>query len=102
MDSTLIGQIAALGTSVAWSMSSVFFTLGGRKVGSEIVNRTRLLLAVIFVSIMHLILQGRIFPYDAEPYRFALFALSGVIGYVIGDGFLFQAFVMIGPRLSML
>ena len=28
--------------------------------------------------------------------------LSGLIGYVAGDAMLFQAFVMIGPRLSML
>jgi drug/metabolite transporter (DMT)-like permease len=102
MDSTLIGQLAALGTSFSWCFSSVFFTLSGRKVGSEIVNRTRLLFAVIFVTIMHLILQGKIFPYDAAPFRFGWLALSGIIGYVVGDGFLFQAFIMIGPRLSML
>lgn len=102
MDSTLFGQLAALGTSLSWCFSSIFFTLSGRKVGSEIVNRTRLLFAVIFVSVMHLILEGQIFPYDAEPFRFGWLALSGVIGYIVGDGFLFQAFVMIGPRLSML
>src|SRR5688572_12652234 len=102
MDSTLIGQLAALGTSFSWCFSSVFFTLSGRKVGSEIVNRTRLLFAVIFVAIMHLILEGNLFPYDAEPFRFGWLALSGIIGYIVGDGFLFQAFVMIGPRLSML
>jgi drug/metabolite transporter (DMT)-like permease len=28
--------------------------------------------------------------------------LSGLIGFVLGDAFLFQAFVLIGPRLSML
>lgn len=100
--SPLLGQLAALGTSVAWSFSSIFFTLSGRKVGSEIVNRTRLLFAVIFVAIMHLILEDNLFPIDAESFRFAWLGLSGIIGYVMGDGFLFQAFIMIGPRRSML
>jgi drug/metabolite transporter (DMT)-like permease len=96
------GQLAALGTALAWSFSSIFFTMAGRKVGSEVVNRTRLLFAVIFVMIMHLLLEGQIFPFDAEPFRFGWLALSGIIGYLMGDGFLFQAFIMIGPRLSML
>ena len=97
-----IGQLAALGTSFAWAFSSIFFTLGGQKVGSQIVNRTRLIVALICVAITHLILYGSIFPFDAEPFRFGWLALSGLIGFVIGDSFLFQAFVMIGPRLSML
>ena len=45
---------------------------------------------------------GSFFPVDAAPERFFWLALSGVVGLVIGDIFLFQAFVLIGPRLSML
>jgi drug/metabolite transporter (DMT)-like permease len=97
-----LGHLAAIGTSFAWSFTSVFFTQSGRLVGSEIVNRTRLLLAVVFVGITHRILQGQFFPLGAEPFRYGWMALSGIIGYVIGDSLLFQAFVMVGPRLSML
>lgn len=100
--SAYLGHIAALATSVAWSFTSVFFTLSGRQVGSVVVNRTRLLFGVACVILMHWMTQGRLFPTDAEPFRWGWLALSGIIGYVIGDGFLFQAFLMIGPRLSML
>ena len=96
------GYFAGLGTSLAWSFSSTLFTLGGRRLGSLIVNRARLVLAVTFVIIMHWILEGQPLPLGAEPFRWAWLGLSGLIGYVFGDGFLFQAFVMIGPRLSML
>ncbi len=96
------GHIAALATSVAWTFTSTFFTLSGRQVGSMIVNRTRLLLAVVFVTLMHWLTQGQPFPVDAEPFRFGWLALSGLIGFVFGDGCLFQAFIMLGPRLSML
>ena len=100
--SAYIGHIAALATSFAWTFTSIFFTLAARRVGSVVVNRTRLLLALFFVMGMHFILRGEVFPQDVEPFRWRWLLLSGVIGFAIGDGFLFQAFIMIGPRLSML
>jgi len=78
------------------------FTLAGRKVGSAVVNRTRLVLAVVLLSLTHLIFLGSLFPWNAEPQRWMWLSLSGIIGLVLGDAFLFQAFVWIGPRLSML
>ncbi len=99
---TYLGHLAALGTSVAWSFTSVLFTLAGRRLGSEVVNRTRLLLAIFLVAITHRLTIGSFLPLDAEPFRWGWLALSGLIGFVLGDSFLFQAFVLIGPRLSML
>lgn len=99
---TYIGHFAALATSFVWSFTSVLFTLSGRKVGSKIVNRMRLLFAAFFVVLMHWLVQGRPFPLGAEPYRWGWLALSGLIGYVLGDGFLFRALILIGPQLSML
>lgn len=99
---TYLGHLAALGTSVAWSFTSVLFTLAGRRVGSPVVNRTRLLLAILLVAVTHRLTLGSFLPLDAEPFRWGWLALSGLIGFVLGDTFLFQAFVLIGPRLSML
>ena len=64
-----LGQLAALATSVAWSFTSVFFTLSGRQVGSAVVNRVRLLLAVTFTVLTHWLLTGHPLPLDAEPWR---------------------------------
>ncbi|HEY81118.1 MAG TPA: hypothetical protein G4O05_08605 [Caldilineae bacterium] len=50
---SLLGPLAALGTSVFWSFTSTFFTLAGRRVGSMAVNRVRLVLAVIFLMLTH-------------------------------------------------
>jgi drug/metabolite transporter (DMT)-like permease len=97
-----IGEFAALTTSVAWSFTSMFFTIAGKEVGSMIVNRTRLLFASSYLVITHFILYGSLLPIHAESYRWEWLALSGFIGLVIGDGFLFQAFVLIGARISML
>jgi drug/metabolite transporter (DMT)-like permease len=97
-----LGEIAALGTSVCWTFTSIFFTLSGRRVGSLIVNQARLLLAVVFLSVTHLLLLGVLLPDQPGLYRWFWLGLSGLIGLVLGDGFLFQAFVLIGPRRSML
>lgn len=97
-----LGEIAGLATSFCWSFTSVFFSLSGREVGSPIVNRTRLALALGMVGALHWIMQGQPLPFDAARWRWGWMALSGLIGFVIGDAFLFQAFVLIGPRLSML
>ena len=97
-----IGEIAALITSVCFSATSTFFTLAGRRVGPLVVNRVRLILALVFLIATHWILLGHPIPVNAEPNRWMWLGLSGVIGLVLGDALLFQAFVWIGPRLSML
>lgn len=97
-----LGELAGLGTSLFWSFSSVLFTLSGRRVGPAVVNRVRLLMAVVMVSLLHLAVEGSLLPLDAGLERWGWMGLSGLIGFVIGDAMLFQAFVMIGPRLSML
>lgn len=98
----MLGELAALGTAICWSFGSTFFTLSGRIIGSPLVNRTRLFMAMLFAMMIHLVTNGQILPIDAEAWRWGWMGLSGFIGYVLGDAFLFQAFVMIGPRLSML
>jgi drug/metabolite transporter (DMT)-like permease len=97
-----MGEIAALATSFCWSLTSIQFTLAGRRVGSEVVNRTRLVLAVLYLSLAHLLLYGELWPIHAEPFRWSWLGLSGTIGLVLGDGCLFQAFLLIGTRRAML
>ncbi|MFQ5576138.1 MAG: EamA family transporter, partial [Anaerolineae bacterium] len=97
-----MGELAALATAFFWTLTSVFFTIGGREVGSVMVNRLRLLLAVLFLAVTHLAVQGTLWPVAAGPERWFWLGLSGIIGLAVGDAFLFQGYVMVGPRLSML
>jgi drug/metabolite transporter (DMT)-like permease len=97
-----LGQLAAIATAFFWSATAIFFSYSGRRIGSQVVNRSRLLFAVLFVSLSHLALQGTLLPVNAEPFRWGWLSLSSLLGLVVGDTFLFYAYVMIGPRLSML
>jgi drug/metabolite transporter (DMT)-like permease len=97
-----MGVIAALGTAFFWSLSSLFFTAAGKEVGSLRVNRIRLLFAVTLVMIAHWITEGSLLPVNAGWQRWAWLGLSGIVGLTLGDSFLFQAYVLIGARISTL
>lgn len=100
--SSFIGQIAALGTALCWSFGSMFFTISSHRLGYNVVNRVRLVVALALLILAHLVSTGTIVPMDASGYHWFWFGLSGIIGFALGDMLLFKAFVMLGARLSML
>lgn len=96
------GEIAGVLTAVFWTVTSLAFESAGKKVGSLSVNLIRLVMAFFFIGIYSWIARGFFFPTDATLFQWKWLALSGFIGFVIGDLFLFQAFVVVGARISML
>lgn len=98
---SIIGEIAAILTSALWTLNSILFTTAGKKIGSISVNAYRIIAAVIFLLITHIILFGNIIP-NATNEQWIWIGLSGVIGLGIGDFGLFASFVIIGPRRSLL
>ncbi|MEO0098967.1 MAG: DMT family transporter [candidate division WOR-3 bacterium] len=96
-----LGEIAALGTAFSWSFGSIFFTFASRQIGAFMVNRLRLTIAFSFIIITHYLIFGRLSPL-ASSFSWFWLGLSGLIGFTIGDTLLFRAFVLLGPRLTML
>jgi drug/metabolite transporter (DMT)-like permease len=78
------------------------FTKATQQVGSVIVNRVRVILAMAFLLLLNWAFYGSPLPFYAGVDRWIWFALSGAIGYAIGDFFLFQSFLYIGPQRGML
>lgn len=97
----LYGEIFALITSFLWAGTAVVFSEASKLVGSHFVNVTRLLLAVIFLSIT-IFLFGLHKGIDLNFNQVFFLSLSGFVGLTLGDTFLFKALEIIGPRLSML
>ncbi len=96
------GALAALGTAALWAGSYTAFTLAVRRIGADALNRLRLLFALLFLVLAHLVLTGTPFPLGAEPGRWLWLSLSGVIGFAIADAFLFRALLHLGAhRTSM-
>lgn len=99
--SSILGELAALATSGLFSITSTFFTLAGRRLGSLALNRLRLVGAIFYLLLAHALLRLPL-PVHVAPDRWFWLGISGLIGLVLGDIFLFQAFILVGPRLSML
>lgn len=97
-----LGEIAAIGTAITFAVASTAFTLSGRVVGAGVINRTRLLLALLILMVLHFLSLGEIMPFAANPDRWIWLGLSGIVGLALGDESLFKAFMLIGPRISML
>jgi len=97
-----IGELAALSTSFFFAMTALIFTATGRMVGSQVTNRMRLTFALIYLVILNVILFREPLPFSAESSRWLWLSLSGVIGLSLGDAFLFQSLVSVGPRLGTL
>jgi len=97
-----IGEFAALATAFCWSITATSFEVAGKKVGSQPLNLIRLLIGSVFLCLFTLITRGLAFPIDATFNTWKWLFLSGLVGLVIGDLLLFEAFVRIGARISML
>ncbi|MHC1702840.1 MAG: DMT family transporter [Tenuifilaceae bacterium] len=102
MFSSHIGEYAALLTAVFWTITALAFESASKKVGSLSVNLIRLCLALVFLGVYSLITRGMFFPVDAGAHQWIWLSLSGVVGFVLGDLFLFRSYVVISARISML
>lgn len=97
-----LGELAALVTAICWTATSMAFESAGKKVGSLSVNLIRLVMALVLLGIFTTITRGHFWPVNAGMHAWFWLSLSGLVGFVIGDLLLFQAFVVIGARVSML
>lgn len=97
-----LGELYALCTAIFWTATALAFESASLKVGSVSVNIIRLLLGFLFLSMFTLISRNRFLPLDASTYHWIWLSLSGVVGFVIGDLFLFKSYTIIGSRFAML
>lgn len=95
------GIFAGLATAVSWAACAIFFTSASRRIGVFSMNNWRVLLGAAVLLAAHAAILGRPWP-DANFNQMMMLAGSGVIGLVIGDSFLFHAYMDIGPRLGLL
>ena len=97
-----VGELASLLTAVCWTLSAIFFEKAGRRVGSMSVNILRLFLGILFLGITTLFTRGTFFPMDATLCNWVWLGVSGIIGFFLGDLFLFKSYTVIGSRTSQL
>jgi drug/metabolite transporter (DMT)-like permease len=100
--SVYTGELAALATALFWTITALAFEAAGRRVGSLSLNLIRLSIGFAFLTVYLSVVRGRPLPLDASVHQLFWLSASGVIGFTLGDFFLFRAFILIGSRISML
>jgi drug/metabolite transporter (DMT)-like permease len=77
------------------------FEAAGRRIGALSVNFIRLLFALVFLTAYSAIFRGPLIPLDASGHAWLWLALSGIVGFVMGDLCLFRSFILVGGRVAM-
>lgn len=99
------GYIAAILTILCWTFGTFVFTKASRLVAPATVNRVRLLLALIWLTIITCLYE-KIFPIQLftllNQQQIFWFGLSGIVGLTIGDHYSFTAFKILGSRRATL
>ncbi len=96
------GELAALATAGCWTVSALAFTAAANRFGSLALNIIRLGMAFLFFIVLGWAARGLPLPTDATAHNWLWLGISGLVGFTLGDLCLFRAFVLMGPRLTML
>ncbi len=96
------GEAIAIATVLCWTVSVQFFGAASKEVGAIPVNIIRLFVALVLFSVLLLFRDGSIIPVNFPIHSWIYLSLSGVVGFFLGDIFLFKALVELGPRIAML
>lgn len=96
------GEIIAIGVAFLWTLSAMFFENAGRRIGSLNLNLIKLLTAFIMLGTTLFCMSGHFIPVQANRAAWVWMILSGLVGFVFGDYFLFKSYIYIDARYSQL
>ncbi len=99
---THLGELISLGVAFSWTISALFFEYAGKRMGSLSLNTIRLGMAILMLGLTLLFFTGEFAPWNAGKEAWLWLAVSGFIGYVLGDYCLFSTYLLIGSRFGQL
>lgn len=95
----LLGELSGLVTAILWSGSSMAFTNAAENIGSIQLNINRMIIACIFLFLTILLIDS---SFELSQSQIIFLSISGVVGLIFGDSFLFAAYRHVGARIGML
>ncbi len=96
------GEIISLFVAVSWTATALFAEVASKRMGSLPLNTLRMTMSLILLSATLWLMMGTPWPRYADGSTWIWLALSGVVGYVIGDYCLMQGYIYIGSRFGQL
>ena len=97
-----IGEFIALGVAVSWTATALFAEVASKRMGSLPLNTLRMTMSMALLAVTLWLLLGVPWPRYADGSTWLWLALSGMVGYVVGDYCLMQGYIYIGSRFGQL
>jgi drug/metabolite transporter (DMT)-like permease len=97
-----VGELAAMLTALLWTFSALAWTAAGKHVGALAVSFIRLIIACGLMLVYCRLARNLWLPSDADLRTWLVLGASGIFGFFLSDLCIFKAFLLIGPRLSLL
>lgn len=99
---TRIGEMLAIVAAFVWSTNSAITEKKGRGLDARAINLGRLVVGLVLVTIALTFFPTLFGKTPTSIGSWWPLLLSGLVGFSIGDTFLFGAFLIIGSRLTLL
>ena len=97
-----IGELAAMGTALLWTLSALAWTSAGKDMGALAVSFLRLVITCPLLLGYGWLVRGLWTPSDASNETWLTLGVSGFIGFFLADLCYIKALLLIGPRLTLL
>ena len=97
-----LGELISLGVAVSWTATAIMGEIATKHLGKIPLNVLRMLLVIIFSTILLFVTTGSPLPINADLETWMWLLLSGIIGYVMGDYCLFSSYLIIGSQFGQL
>lgn len=96
------GEIISLIVALSWTTTALFAEVASKRMGSIVMNVVRMTLSLVFLGATLWFMLGAPYPRFANGEAWFWLALSGFVGYVLGDYCLFSSYIIIGSRFGQL
>ena len=97
-----LGEIISLTVAVFWTGAALASEMVSKRWGVFVSNVWRMLIATSFIAVLCWLTLGQPYPVYAGGKAWFWLALSGVVGYAMGDYCLFKSYILIGSLYGQL
>ncbi len=96
------GELLAFATMLLWTICALVGSVASKRMGTLPFNVIKMIMSVLMLSIVLWVFTGAPYPVDADAETWFWLALSGFVGYVLGDFCLYNSYNLIGARYGQL
>lgn len=97
-----LGEILALCTSFLWTGSALLGEISGKRIGAMSLNVWTILVAFLLLNLTLFLFTGNPFPQHLDFKALSWIVASGLLGFVICNFFIYNAYILISARFGQL